>query len=181
MESEKSIAAKIFAFVVGKEDNAYPVRQLIDIEAIPNLAMVLTVEVISLRIFSLLSFIEATRRVSSTSQETSELKIKDVFSLGVVGAVGNNSKGIIYGYQEFNSLDELTAKVHEVIADDLKKEQENNLLAELFEFSDAEFGKAITGILRPTAEHWTFQVVNGSVVKTKGTKSYRISRLDSHD
>lgn len=163
---------KLFAFVIGKNDTQFPIRQLIDVDNTPNLSIVLPIDAVNLRVLSLVSFIEAARKAAPKSPRNSDLKITDIFSIEVVGDVGRNkTNGKKYGYAMFNSSDELAAKLQVQVVEKLDKQKKNHM-AELFKFSDTEFKKAIRGIFRPIAKRMTFQIVNGDVVKTKGTKNF---------
>lgn len=161
-------SATIFGYVIGKDDQEFPINQLINVENTPYLNIVLTIDAVNLRILSMLAFIEKARQVPRQLPDKSE----STLGIDVVAEVGENADGSKYACYSFNSTNELVEKILEVMVVTLNEEQEKNPVAELVKFSDVEFKQAINGILRKFMEHLYYQIVNGKVIEKKNLGTY---------
>ncbi len=153
-------AGSVFGYVIGKDDQEFPINQLIDVENTPNLNIVLTIDSLNLRILSLLAFIEKARQVPLQPPDRS----KSTLSNDVVGEVGDNADVGMYACYSFNSLNELAEKVREVIVTTLSEEQKKNPVAELTKFSDEECDRVIKRNFWTFTKHQSYHIVNGRVV-----------------
>jgi len=134
----------VFGYVISKDDREFPVRQLIDIKSIPYLNIVLPIDAINLRILSLLSFIEGTRKLSL---EYSSNSYKGIFVIDIIGGVGENRDGEIYGLVSFESLNELEEKIREQQITVLDNTIKRNPAADFLKYSDTEFKFSISMLI----------------------------------
>ena len=158
---QKFDIATVFGYVIGKDDDEFPIHQLIDVNSTPNLLIVLPIDAVNLRILSLVSFIETARQMP---QQRTGVNEGAMSAIDIVGEVGKNARGSKYECAEFTSSNQLEERVHEILVATLGEEQKKRPPVELVKFSDEEFNNAIRGILRPFTKHQSFQIVNGSVV-----------------
>jgi hypothetical protein len=160
---------KLGVFVVGQDTTEFPLAELLDVKATPNLELVVIQEAVNLRTLSLLWLVETRRKENLASHLDNIEPLQGMSSIEIVGEVGEDDAGRPkYGLSSFDSTLQLGMRILDILRDTYSPEIEPTTPVANVNISSKDFAEVLSRLFEPRLV--TFQIDGDTVTKIKEPK-----------